>query len=321
MNLRLLPLFLFPLAAAAADPLPSWNDTASKKAIITFVDKVTKEDSPDFVPKAKRIATFDNDGCLWSEQPIYFQLIYASDRIKELAPKHPEWKTKEPFASLLKGDMKGALAGGEKALFEIIAATHAGISAEEFAASVKKWLATARHPKTKLPYNRMVFQPMMELLTYLRANGFKTFIVSGGGIDFLRTFAEEAYGIPPEQIIGSSLKSKYEVRDGVPTIVKTSEINFIDDKAGKPVGIHQHIGRRPIFAAGNSDGDFQMLEWTTAGKGPHFGMLVHHTDAKREWAYDRDSHIGKLSRGLDEAKERGWLLVDMKNDWTAIYPK
>ena len=321
MNLRLLPLLLFPLAASAADPLPSWNDTASKKAIIAFVDKVTKEDSPDFVPKAKRVATFDNDGCLWSEQPIYFQLIYASDRIKELAPKHPEWKTKEPFASLLKGDMKGALAGGEKALFEIIAATHAGISAEEFAASVKKWLATARHPKTKLPYNRMVFQPMLELLTYLRANGFKTFIVSGGGIDFLRTFAEEAYGIPPEQIIGSSLKSKYEVRDGVPTIVKTSEINFIDDKAGKPVGIHQHIGRRPIFAAGNSDGDFQMLEWTTAGKGPHFGMLVHHTDAKREWAYDRDSHIGKLSRGLDEAKERGWLLVDMKNDWTAIYPK
>lgn len=305
---------------ATADPLPSWNDTTSKQAIISFVERVTKEDSPDFVPAADRIATFDNDGCLWSEQPLYFQAIYIFDRIKELAPKHPEWKTEEPFASVLKGDIKKALAGGEHGLLKMAMATHAGITSEEFDQSVRKWLATARHPKTKRPYNEMIYQPMLEVLNYLRSNGFKTFIVSGGGIDFLRVFAEDAYGVPPEQVVGSSIKAKYEVRDGQPVIVKIPELNFIDDKEGKPVGIHQHIGRRPIAAFGNSDGDFQMLEWTTAGDGARFGLLVHHTDAEREWAYDRDSHIGKLARGLDEGPKRGWTIVDMKKDWNTIYP-
>lgn len=312
--LALLPLSLI------ADPLPSWNDTDSKKAIISFVEKVTKEGSSDFVPPAERIATFDNDGCLWSEQPMYFQAFYIFDRIKELAPKHPEWKEKEPFASVLKGDIKGALAGGEKALLEMAMATHAGVTSEEFNQVVGDWLATARHPKTGMAYHKMIFQPMLELLDYLRSNGFKTFIVSGGGIDFLRVFAEEAYGIPPEQVVGTSIGAKYELRDGKPVIIKTPDSLFIDDKAGKPIGIHQHIGRRPIFAAGNSDGDFQMLEWTTSGDGARFGLLVHHTDAEREWAYDRESHVGKLDKGLDEGPKRGWVIVDMKEEWKAIYP-
>ncbi len=304
----------------AADPLPSWNDTASKKAIMAFVEKVTKEGSADFVPVPERIATFDNDGCLWSEQPMYFQAFYIFDRIKVLAPQHPEWKDREPFASVLTGDLKGALAAGEKGLLEMAMATHAGMTSEEFSGVVGDWLATARHPKTGMRYDRMIFQPMLELLAYLRANGFKTFIVSGGGIDFLRVFAEEAYGIPPEQVVGSNIKAKYELRDGKPVVVKTPELDFIDDKAGKPVGIHQHIGRRPIFAAGNSDGDFEMLEWTTAGEGARFGLLVHHTDAEREFAYDRESHVGKLARGLDEGPKRGWTIVSMKDDWKTIYP-
>ena len=308
-------------AARAADPLPSWNDTAPKKAIVAFVEKVTKPGSPDFVPVAERIATFDNDGCLWSEQPMYFQAFFIFDRIKALAPQHPEWKDKEPFASVLKGDVKSALAGGEHALIEMAMATHAGLTSEEFDKIVADWLATAKHPKTGKPYTDMVYQPMLELLAYLRANDFKTFIVSGGGIDFLRVFAEKTYGIPPEQVIGSSIKAKYEVRDGKPVIVKIPELDFIDDKAGKPVGIHQHIGRRPIFAAGNSDGDFQMLEWTTAGNGARFGLFVHHTDAEREFAYDRESSIGRLDKGLDEAPKRGWTVVDMKADWKTIYPE
>ncbi len=312
-------LACLPLAAQSSDPLPSWNDTAPKQAIIAFVQKVTKEGTPDFVPAPERIATFDNDGCLWAEQPAYFQLFFAIDRVKALAPKHPEWQTEEPFASLLKGDMKAALSGGEKALFDLIMATHAGMTTEEFEKSVTDWIATAKHPKTGRPFNELIYQPMVELLAYLRANNFKTFIVSGGGIEFMRPWTEKVYGIPPEQIVGSSGGLKYELRDGMPVIVKTPELVLNDDKAGKPVGIQRHIGRRPIFAAGNSDGDFEMLEWTTRGKGARFGLIVHHTDAEREWAYDRESHVGKLARGLDEAAARGWTVVDMKTDWKTVF--
>jgi phosphoglycolate phosphatase-like HAD superfamily hydrolase len=304
----------------AADPLSSWNDTAPKQAIVSFVEKVTKEGSTDFVPPAERIAVFDNDGTLWSEQPMYFQAFFIFDRIKALAPQHPEWKEKEPFASVLKGDMKTALAGGEHALVEMVMATHAGMTTEEFEKSVTDWLATAKHPKTGKPFTEMTYQPMLELLAYLRANGFKTFIVSGGGIEFMRPWAEKVYGIPPEQVVGSSGGLKYELRDGKPVLVKLPEIAHNDDKEGKPVGIQRHIGRRPIAAFGNSDGDIQMLEWTTAGKGPRLGMIIHHTDAEREWAYDRESHIGKLSKGLDEAAAKGWTVVDMKEDWTRIFP-
>jgi len=308
------------LPAFAADPLPSWNDTAQKKAIVTFVERVTKESSLDFVPPSERIATFDQDGTLWAEQPMYFQFFFALDRVKALAPKHPEWKDKEPFASLLKDNVKGALAGGERAMLEIVMATHAGMTTEEFAQTVKDWIATARHPKTGRPYTEMVYQPMLELLAYLRANGFKTFIVSGGGIEFMRPWTEKAYGIPPEQVIGSSIKTKFELRDGKPVLVRLPEIDFIDDKAGKPVAINQHIGRRPIAAFGNSDGDLQMLQWATAGSGARFALLVHHTDAEREWTYDRTSSIGRLDKALDEAQAKGWTVVDMKNDWKIIFP-
>jgi len=306
--------------AQAADPLPSWNDGKAKQSIIEFVGKVTKEGSPDFVPVAERIATFDNDGCLWSEQPMYFQAFFIFDRIKQLAPQHPEWKDKEPFASVLKGDVKAALAGGEHALVEMAMATHAGTTTEEFEKIVTDWITTAKHPKTGRLFTEMVFQPMLEVLSYLRANGFKTFIVSGGGIEFMRPWAERVYGIPPEQIIGSSIKTKFEMRDGQPVLVRLPEINFIDDKAGKPVGIQMHIGRRPIAAFGNSDGDLQMLQWTAAGKGARFCLYVHHTDGVREWAYDRTSSIGRLDKGLDEAKAKGWTVVDMKNDWKRIFP-
>lgn len=306
------------LPAIAADPLPSWNEGATKQAILGFVEKVTSE-GVDFVPPAERIAVFDNDGTLWAEQPLYFQAFYLFDRVKALAPQHPEWASEEPFASVLKGDYKSALAGGEHGLLAMAAATHAGLTSEEFSASVNEWLATAKHPFTGKAYTDMVYQPMLELLAHLRANGFKTFIVSGGGIDFMRPWIGRVYGIPPEQVVGSSLKAAYEVREGKPVIVKRPELDFIDDKAGKPVGIHQHIGRRPIFAAGNSDGDFEMLEWTTSGEGPRLGILVHHTDAEREFAYDRESHVGKLARGLDEAPQRGWSLIDMKSDWKTIY--
>ena len=309
-----------PVLAEADDPLPSWQDGPARQAVLAFVDKVTQDGSPDFVPPAERIAVFDNDGTLWSEQPLYFQLFYAFDTIRKMAPEHPEWQGKEPFASVMEGDLQKALAGGKSALLEVLAATHAGMTVDDFVKNASEWLATARHPQTKMAYTDMVFQPMLELLEYLRANNFKTYIVSGGGIDFLRIFSEEVYGIPPEQVVGSSVKAAYEVRDGVPVIVKLAELGFIDDKEGKPVGIYQHIGRRPIFAGGNSDGDFQMLEWTTAGTGPRFGLLVHHTDQEREWAYDRESHIGKLARGLDEAEDRGWTVVDMKNDWKRIFP-
>ncbi len=316
----LLSLLLFTNAALAADPLPSWNDTAPKQAIVAFVEQVTGEGSPDFVPVAERIATFDNDGTLWTEQPIYFQLLFAIDRVKALAPQHPEWNTQEPFASMLKGDMKRALEGGERAILEIVMSTHAGMTTQAFEKIVTDWITTAKHPKTGRLFTEMVYQPMLELLAYLRANGFKTFIVSGGGIEFMRPWTEKVYGIPPEQVIGSSIKTKYELRDGKPVIARLPELNFIDDKAGKPVGIHQHIGRRPILAGGNSDGDFEMLEWTTTGTGLRFGLIVHHTDDKREWAYDRDSHIGRLDRGLDEGPRRGWTIVNMRDDWRVIFP-
>lgn len=305
--------------AYAADHLASWNDSESRNAIVDFVERTTTLGSDDYVPANERIAVFDNDGTLWAEQPIYFQVAYMFDRIKELAPEHPEWETEEPFASVLKDDYQAALAGGESVLIKIAMATHGDIPADEFAAAVLHWEASAKHPKTGRRFTEMIYQPMLEVLQYLRANGYKTYIVSGGGIDFMRPWTERVYGIPPEQVVGSSVKAEYKVIDGVPTVTKLPDLNFIDDKEGKPVGIHQHIGRRPTMAFGNSDGDFQMLEWTTAGDGPRLGVLVHHTDGEREWAYDRDSHIGKLVRGLDEGPERGWVIIDMKNDWRRIF--
>lgn len=305
----------------AADALPSWNNGKARQSIVDFVEKVTKPGSPDFVPAAERIATFDNDGTLWAEQPMYFQFLFAFDRVKVLAPQHPEWKDKEPFASLLKGDLKGALAGGEKALMEIVGATHSGLTTEEFEKIVREWIATAKHPATKKPLTEMVYQPMLELLSYLRANGFKTFIVTGGGIEFVRVFAEQVYGIPPEQVIGSSGKLRFEMRDGKPVLVKLPAIDFIDDKDGKPIGIQTHIGRRPIAAFGNSDGDLQMLQWTAAGPGARLCLYVHQTDAAREFAYDRESHIGKLDKGLDEAATKGWTVVSMKDDWRRVYSR
>jgi len=303
----------------AGDPLPAWNDRPAKKAIVEFVAKVTKESGPDFVPPARRIAVFDNDGTLWAEQPMYFQVLFAIDRVKALAPQHPEWKEKEPFASLLKGDLKGALAGGEHALLEIAAATHADMTSEDFDNIAKDWLATAKHPKTKRPYTDMAYRPMLEMLDYLRANGFKTFIVSGGGIEFIRAFAEHVYGIPPEQVIGSQGKTKYQLRDGKPAVVKLPGVEFINDEDGKVIGIQKHIGRQPTIAFGNSDGDFQMLEWTTSGRGPRLGVLIHHTDAEREWAYDRKSSIGRLEKGLDEGPGRDWVVVSMKDDWKRVF--
>jgi phosphoglycolate phosphatase-like HAD superfamily hydrolase len=308
------------LSVRADDPLPSWNDGPAKQSIVSFLEKVTKEGSPDFVPTAERIATFDNDGTLWCEQPMYFQLFFALDRVKALAPKHPEWKTTEPFASLLKGDVKGALAGGEHAILEIIVATHAGMSTAEFEKIVADWIATAKHPKFKRPYTECVYQPMIELLAYLRANGFKTFIISGGGIEFMRPWTEKVYGIPPEQVVGSSIKTKYEMRDGKPVLMRLPEMNFIDDKTGKPVGINSHIGRRPIAAFGNSDGDQQMLEWTQAGGGARLMMLVHHDDAVREFAYGAESKIGTFSDALmAEAKKNSWTVISMKDDWKQIF--
>ena len=305
---------------ADADPLPSWNPGPHKNAIITFVQAVTVKSSAKFVPAAERIATFDNDGTLWGEQPMYVQLVFALDRVKAMAPQHPEWTTKEPFASVLKGDLKAVMAGGERALLEIMMATHAGMSTEAFDQIVKDWIATAKHPKTGRPYTEMVYQPMLELLTYLRASGFKTYIVSGGGIEFMRPWTERVYGVPPEQVVGSSIKTQFVMQDGKPALMRLPEVNFIDDKDGKPVGIQQYIGRRPIAAFGNSDGDLQMLQWADAGPGPHFCLYVHHTDAEREWAYDRASHIGRLDKGLDEAKAKGWTVVSMKDDWKTIFP-
>ena len=306
-------------AQSARDPLPSWNDGPAKQSIVAFVRRHHEEGS-HFVPPAERIATFDNDGTLYAEQPMYFQLIFALDRVKALAPQHPEWKDKEPFASVLKGDVKGALAGGEKAMVDIVMATHAGMTTEEFEKIVKDWLATARHPRFKRPYTDLVYQPMVELLAYLRANGFKTMIVSAGGTEFMRPWTEKAYGIPPEQVFGSTIKTKYEMRDGKPVLLRLPEIDFIDDKAGKPVGINKYIGRQPIAAFGNSDGDQQMLEWTQGGSGARLMMLVHHDDAVREWAYGAESKIGTFSDALmAEAKAKQWTVISMKNDWKRIF--
>ena len=321
--LRTISAFVFASLVAHAhadDRLPAWNDCKSKQAIVDFVEKVTQPDSPNFVPPAERIATFDNDGTLWTEQPMYVQAFFVFDRIKALAAEHPEWKTQEPFASVLKGDTKTALAGGEQALLEMVMATHAGMTTDEFEKIVTDWITTAKHPKTGKLYTEMVYQPMLEVLIYLRANGFKTFIVSGGGIEFMRPWSERVYGIPSEQVVGSSIKTKYEVRYGKPVLVRLPELNFIDDKEGKPVGIQQHLGRRPTMAFGNSDGDFQMLEWTTSGSGARFGLIVHHTDAQREFAYDRESSVGRLDKGLDEAAVRGWTVVDMQSDWKQVHP-
>jgi phosphoglycolate phosphatase-like HAD superfamily hydrolase len=307
--------------AAKTDPLPSWNDGSTKKSIIDFVTKTTKKGGADFIPVSDRIACFDNDGTLWCEQPQYFQVYFMADRIKALAPLHPEWLQNQPFKAVLEGDLKTALAGGNQAFTEMLYATHAGTTTDEFEKIVKDWLDTAKHPVSHRPYTEMVFQPMLELLIYLRVNGYKTFIVSGGEIDFMRPWTESVYGIPPEQVVGTSLKEKYEVRDSVPVIVLLPELNFYDDKAGKPVGIQQYTGRRPVFAAGNSDGDYEMLQWTSTATGyPRFGMFVHHTDSIREWSYDRTSSIGHLERGLDDASKYNWLIVDMKNDWKVIYP-
>jgi haloacid dehalogenase-like hydrolase len=302
-----------------SDPLPSWNDGAAKQAVLGFVDRVTTAQSPGFVPTAERIAVFDNDGTLWSEQPMYVQLAFAIDRVRALAPQHPEWQEQEPFASLLAGDSAAALAGGEAAVARIVMATHAGMTSEEFTAIVADWMAAARHPVTGRPYTAMVYQPMLELLAYLRANGFQTFVVSGGGIEFMRPWTEPVYGVPPEQVVGSSIVTRYEVRDGRPVLVRLPEIDFVNDKSGKPVGIHRHVGRRPILAFGNSDGDFEMLEWTTTGSGPRLGLLLHHDDGGREVAYDRESPVGRLDRGLAEAGRRGWVLVSMKDDWTTVF--
>ena len=306
--------------ALAADPLAAWNEGPAKKSIVEFVEKVTAKGSRDFVPEPERIAVFDNDGTLWAEQPMYFQFAFALDRVKVLAPQHPEWKDKEPFASLLKGDLKGALAGGEKAIGEIVIATHAGMTTEEFEKIVKDWIATAKHPETKRPYTEMIYQPMHELLAYVRAHGFRTYIVSGGGIEFMRPWTEKVYGVPPEQVIGSTIKTSFEQRDGKFVLFRLPEVDFIDDKTGKPISINKFIGRRPIAAFGNSDGDLEMLQWTTAGEGPRFGLIVHHTDAEREWAYDRQSSIGHLDKALDQAAQRGWTVVSMKTDWKRIFP-
>lgn len=317
---KLLLLLVLALPLQAESPLPSWKDTGPKKAIIAFVESVTRKDSKTFVPVHERIAVFDNDGTLWSEQPMYFQAFFIFDRIKALAPEHPEWKDKEPFASLLKGDLKAVAASGEKGIAELLVATHTGMTTEEFSKTVSDWIATAKNPKTGKPLTEMIYQPMVELLHYLRENGFKTYIVSGGGIEFMRPWTEKVYGIPPEQVIGSYGKLKLEVKDGQPVLLKLPELGLVDDHEGKPVGIQTFIGRRPIAAFGNSDGDQQMLEWVTAGSGARFGLLVHHTDAEREWAYDRQSHVGKLDKALDEAAVKKWTVVSMKDDWREIFP-
>jgi phosphoserine phosphatase len=319
------PLAAFVLCAAgcaaASDPLPSWRDGPAERALVAFVEQVTRAGSAGYVPPAERVAVFDNDGTLWSEQPMYFQLAFALDRIGAMASEHPEWRTSEPFASVLRGDVEGVLAGGEEAVLELVMATHAGMTADAFSAAVRDWIDTAAHPGTGLRYRAMVYEPQLELLAWLRARGFETFIVSGGGIDFMRVFAEELYGIPPERVVGSTGATGFEMRDGTPVIVKQPKVEFVDDKAGKPVGIHRAIGRRPILAFGNSDGDLQMLQYTTIGNPrPSLGLIVHHDDDEREVAYDRDSPVGRLSTALDEAPRHGWVVVSMKRDWSRVFP-
>ena len=306
-------------ASRAAEPLPSWSDGPSKEAIVEFVEQVTREGGPDYVPAPERIAVFDNDGTLWSERPVYFQLLFAIDRVKALAAKNPDWKDRQPFKAVLDNDMEALAKAGKKGLAELVMASHAGMSTEEFEKIAADWIATAKHPKTGKAYTEMVYQPMLELLGYLRKNGFKTYIVSGGGIEFMRPWVEKVYGIPPEQVIGSRIKVEYQLVDGKPILKRLPALDFVDDKAGKPVGIHQLIGRRPIAAFGNSDGDFEMLEWVASGNGLRLAMLVRHDDGDREFAYDRDSHIGRLSRGLDEGPGRGWIITSMKKDWKCVF--
>jgi len=320
-SLALLAVFLLWACAPVsfAQPLASWNDGPAKQAIIKFVADVTAEGAATFVAPSDRIAVFDNDGTLWSEQPLYFQGMFVLDRIKAMAPQHPEWKEREPFKSILAGDVKTALAGGETALAEMMVATHSGMTTDEFEAQVLEWLATARHPRFQQPYTNVAYQPMLELLAYLRDNGFKTFIVSGGGIEFMRPWTQKVYGIPPEQVIGSQGKLAFEMRDGQPVLVKLPQVDLVNNEAGKPIGIQKHIGRRPLAAFGNSDGDLEMLQWTMAGPGPRFALLLHHTDAEREWAYDRQSKIGALDKAWDEAKAKGWTVVDMKHDWKRVF--
>jgi phosphoglycolate phosphatase-like HAD superfamily hydrolase len=306
--------------AHAADPLASWNEGPAKKTILEFVAAVTDQNSKDYVEPAERIAVFDNDGTLWVEYPMYTQALFAFDRVKALAPQHPEWKTQQPFKGVLKGDMKAVGASGMKGLMEIVMATHSGTTAAEFEQEVSTWLATTKQSKFNRLYTELVYQPQLELLDYLRANGFKTFIVSGGGIAFMRPNSEKVYGIPPEQVVGSSVVAEFQVKDGKPALVRMPKIDFINDKAGKPVGIYEHIGRRPILAFGNSDSDIQMIEYTLAGDGRRLGLFVHHTDAGREYAYDRKSHVGTLDKALDIAAANGWIIVDMKKDWKAVFP-
>jgi hypothetical protein len=321
----MLPILIGPLrsksaqAQVQADALASWNEGTTKQSIIDFVRRVTTPGGPDFVPVDQRIATFDNDGTLWIEQPMYVQLAFVLDRVKALAPLNPGWKNKQPFKAVLDRDMRALAASGEKGLMELMAATHAGMTTDEFAKIASDWIATARHPRFNRPYTELVYQPMLELLAYLRTSGFKTFITSGGGVEFMRPWTEKVYGIPPEQVVGSSIKTRFQMRDGRPTLFRLPQINFIDDKTGKPIGINEHIGRRPIAAFGNSDGDLEMLQWTTMSGGVRFGLIVHHTDAEREYAYDRQSHFGKLDKALDAAAINRWTVVDMKNDWKRVF--
>jgi len=307
--------------ANAADPLTSWNEGPAKLSILEFVAAVTDKNSKDYVAPAERIATFDNDGTLWVEQPIYTQILFAVDRVNTLAPRHPEWKGKQPFKAVLEQGPKGVMAAGKKGVVEILAATHTGMTAEEFEVIVEQWLAGAKHPRFKKPFTQLVYQPQLELMAYLRDNGFKVFIVSGGGIEFMRPWTERVYGVPPEQVVGSSAKIEFQMKDGKPVLVRLPEVNFIDDKAGKPVGLYQHIGRRPILAFGNSDNDMQMIQYTLAGEGRRLGLFLHHTDADREYAYDRKSHIGTLNKVLDIATENDWIVVDMKKDWKTVFPR
>lgn len=302
------------------DPLPSWNEGSTKEAIISYVEAVTEQGGSQFIPEPDRIATFDNDGTLWAEKPVYFQFFFAMDRVKSMSAEHPEWKEKQPFKAVLENDLHTLASLGEHGILEIVMATHAGNTIEEFEQISKDWLSTASHPRFERPFTDLVYQPMLELLQYLRANGFKTFIVSGGGIEFMRPWVEQVYGIPKDQVLGSSIKAEFKIVDGNPVIERLPEIDFIDDKAGKPVGIHRFIGRKPVFAAGNSDGDLQMLQWTDSNNYTSMQLYVHHTDADREWAYDRESSVGRLDLGLDQAEEKKWTVIDMKKDWKVIFP-
>ena len=308
------------LAQVPGDPLPSWNNTGPKAAILAFIERVTRQGSPNFVPEARRVAVFDNDGTLWVEQPMYTQLAFALDRVKQEAPAHPDWVTTQPFKAALEGDMKTLIASGEKGLIELVLATHAGMTVTQFEKIVSAWLAEARHPRFKRPYTELVYQPMLELLACLRSNGFRTFIVSGGGIEFIRPWSEQVYGVLPDQVVGSSIKTRFTMRDGIPTLFRLPDVNFVTDGPGKPVGINEHIGIRPIAAFGNSDGDLEMLQWATMAGGPGFGLIVHHTDAEREYAYDRQSPFGHLDKALDAASVNRWTVVDMKADWKTVFP-